>query len=662
MSGTHPVYTRPQFVDSSVPLPTSRPPPTRTPTRAGPSLRRGKTLTRPERGVAPVPLINPPATLSSGVLPSVIATPTSAFDTWTIFSHVVTFWAPPILLSNLGGMHDKPTRQAWREKVALCFIALVLGGIIGFATVGLDRVLCPPSSSSNPTVYVRVGTVPGTLGIRGLQFNVSNADPINGVDFLKLSQSMPGADITNFFTRTSSDFPACKGLSYMVASDSPCAKGSCPLGPLSSSTFNTAHIKNTTFRVGYAWEQVANLTTYFVLDGVVLNMSPYMTAHPSAIPDDSVDLAIRTLLEGGRTSSGKDGTRLFYSRTDLRSTVPCLLERYNAGRIDKITPGCFISNLFLYAGLIVILGLVLARFAMACVFSWFISARLSAPPKNLSRTVISPSVLPEGANVAMDNTSGTAPWAKGPRKVGNNKILKPNRSFSPSPSSTTLVSTGSQSGTSPTISMTQIGAELFCVCLVTCYSEGEDSLRTTLDSISNTSYSDNRKLLFVVADGMITGAGEKRSTPDICVSLLEADPRFGTPTPMSYIAVGSGSKRQNRAMVYAGHYSMLMISTLGGREITYDVNIAVSGRRTPTVIVVKCGTEAEASSDKKPGNRGKRDGQLILMNFFSRVTYNDRMTPLDFELFRKIHALMGVTPDYFEACLMASSYSPPLSP
>jgi chitin synthase len=40
------------------------------------------------------------------------------------------------------------------------------------------------------------------------------------------------------------------------------------------------------------------------------------------------------------------------------------------------------------------------------------------------------------------------------------------------------------------------------------------------------------------------------------------------------------------------------------------------------------------------------------MNFFSRVTYNDRMTPLDFDLFRKIHVLMGVTPDFFEVCLM----------
>jgi chitin synthase len=45
------------------------------------------------------------------------------------------------------------------------------------------------------------------------------------------------------------------------------------------------------------------------------------------------------------------------------------------------------------------------------------------------------------------------------------------------------------------------------------------------------------------------------------------------------------------------------------------------------------------------------------MNFFSRVTYNDRMSPLDFDLFRKIHILTGVTPDFFEVCLMVRNDS-----
>ena len=69
------------------------------------------------------------------------------------------------------------------------------------------------------------------------------------------------------------------------------------------------------------------------------------------------------------------------------------------------------------------------------------------------------------------------------------------------------------------------------------------------------------------------------------------------------------------------------------------------------ILVVKCGGPEEQGKPKA-GNRGKRDSQLILMNFFSRVTYNDRMTPLDYDLFQKITYLMNATPDYFELCLM----------
>jgi chitin synthase len=84
-----------------------------------------------------------------------------------------------------------------------------------------------------------------------------------------------------------------------------------------------------------------------------------------------------------------------------------------------------------------------------------------------------------------------------------------------------------------------------------------------------------------------------------------------------------------------------------------DPAVSRNGHRTPTIIVVKCGMPNEVR-DKKPGNRGKRDSQLILMNFFSRVTYNDRMSPLDFDIFRKVQVLMGVTPDFFEVVLMVS--------
>lgn len=463
-----------------------------------------------------------------------------------------------------------------------------------------------------------------TLSIHGWVFNVSTSVTQQNVDFYKISALLPGQDITSLFTRTASDYPACTS-SARFASTPYCNTtdtSSCPLKQLGESTFEALRIQNTSLQEGYSWGQVAMLHDYMVIDGVVLNMGPYLQSNPKPIEGDEVDFVIRQVISN-QSSSGKDATRLFYNRDTPRKAIDCLQTRYAAGRIDRITPGCFVANLFLYASLVVILAVVLARFAMACVFNWFLSAKLVRPPKDLARTAISPAVMPEGANISVYNRTGTAPWADSKK---TNKLGKPRQN-----------SPANGQAPEPLISLSRIGAELFTVCLVTCYSEGEDSVRGTVESIAATNYSDKRKLIWIVCDGMITGQGEKMSTPDICVSMLDADPRFGNPMPMGYIAVGSGAKRENRAMIYAGHY------------------VSKNGHRTPTIIVVKCGMPGEAK-DKKPGNRGKRDSQLILMNFFSRVTYNDRMSPVDYDLFRKIQTLMGVTPDYFETVLMVRSY------
>ncbi|KAH9940523.1 glycosyltransferase family 2 protein [Epithele typhae] len=616
-----------KYDPSDVPIQTTRQP------QPSGTVRRAKTLIRPERSVAPVPLINSSA--QTGIQAAAAAKDGPPLDAWRIFSRIITFWAPAFVLESIGGLDDKQKRQAWREKIALCFIIAVLCGIVGFITVGFQKVLCP-DTAQYVSQFSPKGSVAQVLGVQGWQTNITSFPA--GVNMTALLQS-PGQDITTLFSRTANQYSACNGVNFRAGVETPCSSTtSCPLGPLTASNLQSLGMVNTSLIVGYDWDQVAELQNYFVIDGAVLNMNSYMALHPTSIPSDNVDAAIRSVLTTMPGSSGRDATRLFFYRSELKAAVPCLVERYFAGNIDKITPGCVVSQLVLYAGLIVVLSLVLLRFAMACIFNWFMSSRLAGPPDTLTlnRSAISPAVMPEGANISIDNLNGTAPWA-GPG--GGKRLLKPTSgkgAHSLASSNSTLVNRDSGGAAAPIMSLAQIGAELFAVCLITCYSEGEDSLRTTLDSISTTSYSDARKLMFIVADGMITGAGEKRSTPDICVSLLEADPRFGNPVPMSYAAVGSGSKGENRAMVYAGHYT-------------------VAGRRTPTVIIVKCGTEHEAATDKKPGNRGKRDSQLILMNFFSRVTYNDRMSPLDFDLFRKVHVLMGITPDFFEVCLMVDA-------
>ncbi|TIC04513.1 hypothetical protein E3Q10_01332 [Wallemia mellicola] len=537
---------------------------------------------------------------------------------WHYTALVLTFFVPEPLLKLFVDTPAK--RQAWREKVSLCLICAFLAGIVGFICMGVDRVLCPSSQGTMDTQFERVGMKSGTVSIAGKNYVTNQADA-SDVDFKALGEGSPGIDLTNYFRRPSPD--KCSNIDSAYATVDTCAKGAdCKYDAPTDSVISSLGLSDDHTLAGYSWSNATARRNMMVIDGKVLNLTPYIVRQVHKLDDDPVDKAIRRVLFSDDTSGGKDATKLFYSTKALKDAVPCLTERYLAGYIDHMSPGCFASQLFLYAALIVILGVVFARFIMACLFNWYLAKKFTEPPKNMSRAVVSPSVMPSGANISVNNKQGTAPWASdGAEPKSSKKAAKMAKYRSLVPDD-------------PVISAAQVGTELFTCCLITCYSEGFDSIATTVESISASDYSDQRKLIFIVADGMITGHGEKMSTPDICVSMIEPDPRFGNPMPMAYLAVGNGRKQENRAMVYAGHYK------------------SKNGHRTPTIILVKCGTEDEAANDPKPGNRGKRDSQIVLMNFFSRVTYNDRMTPLDYDLFRKIHTLMGVTPDYFETIFM----------
>lgn len=564
------------------------PPANFVPTRA---LTRGKTLTRPDRFVPPAPLINPNSTgknttgavvttkLINGV--PTLVTEEPFWDPWAFFVYAVTFWAPGFLLKSCSKLDDRAKQRAWKEKVALCMIIVVMGGAVAFLTIGLTRVLCPVSTGKGPATFTRLGTEGGEsirfelgrggaddfsflgfLGIEGWNFNVSGATGTTP-DLLRLAKALSGQDITGFFDQSTQIPASCKGKTARYATSNLCTTATsttCPFGAPSPSLFKSLGISNSTLQVGFDWDQAAEYKNYMVLDGIVLNMNSYLFANPSAIPNDPVDEAIRFVLLKMDGTGGKDATRIFYNEPLLIGSAGCIQDRYRAGHIDKITPGCFASELFLYFSLIVILAVVLTRLGMAFIFKWFLAGKLVREPKVSGRKVISPNVMPEGANVDVGNTTGAAPWSNGTPREGmrlrkgaggreKEKVEEPSL----------------ESGM---ISMASIGAELFCVCLVTCYSEGEEGIRITLDSIAATDYSDARKLLFIVCDGIVTGGGEKQNTPDIVVGMLERDERFGEPIGMSYEAVAEGSKGNNMALVYAGHYSELA-SLIRYQEMEY---------------------------------------------------------------------------------------------
>ncbi|CCE85995.1 Piso0_005639 [Millerozyma farinosa CBS 7064] len=182
------------------------------------------------------------------------------------------------------------------------------------------------------------------------------------------------------------------------------------------------------------------------------------------------------------------------------------------------------------------------------------------------------------------------------------------------------------------------------MCLVTCYSEDKDGLRTTLDSVATTDYPNSHKFIFVVCDGLIKGSGNDFTTPEIALSMMTD---FTIPPdevqPYSYVAVAQGSKRHNMAKVYAGFYK-------------YDDSTVPPEKqqRVPVITVVKCGTVDEAHSPK-PGNRGKRDSQIILMSFLQKVMFDERMTDLDYEMLNNIWRVTGLMAEFYEVVLMVDA-------
>ncbi|KAJ1728435.1 hypothetical protein LPJ61_004033 [Coemansia biformis] len=542
----------------------------------GATLRRGRTLVRGDRRQEVAPMI---------------AKEKRKLTPWVIYSRIVTFWAPGVLLAKLGKMPEAGMQQAWREKIALVSLIVLVCAAVVYLTIFLSITFCPQSvaKSQGNTFSYGDASNPNVIGIDGKAYSTEGATWQATLAF----KPAPGQDMTPFFSFPIPD--ACKKpelAGLRASTQDVCGgnngNGGCPLGTRGDATIKANNFTRLVGRqVGYDWDQVKG--GFFVINGKVVNLTPYLKSVGSPRQGDLLDEAIFAAADGGLV----DATLLFQRTSQMKAAADCLAARFTAGILAKESPGCFATNLFNYVALIIIGGIVLTRFFMAVIFQYVLSWQLvRRPPRS--------KVQPISYNAA-------APWSGKKPQTGGAKVN---------------VGKGEED-------------ELFTIMLVTCYSEGDESIRGTCDSLCGTDFSDARKLLFIIADGIIKGSGNDRTTPDICIDLIEQDDAFTDPQPCSYLAVAAGSKQHNMAKVYCGHYR-------------------VGDHRTPAMVVVKCGAPAEQDAPK-PGNRGKRDSQMILMNFFSRVLFNDRMTPLDYDLFRKVHHLTGATPDLFEIVLMVDA-------
>ena len=523
-------------------------------------------------------------------------------DCWSCTSKCMTIWACSCLLDRCG-IKTNPVQQAWREKMALVIIIFIACVAVGFLTFGFTTVVCNEDDNYFPSDVVATKTEGATRWyiIKGDIWNIPEAykpydHPSSPSDPFP---ALAGKDISVFFPDTTDCFIAGFPVSFK------CKNPAYPFDHCHSpSIIGVGKGMDYMGKVAFSWKDVRD-TNRFVINGEVYDAGIYI----DQIPLDSLNRPLGDKVDQMiRESIGKDGTKAF--STLPKSTLKCVRALFYIGRLDVKNIGCLATDIVLYISLVVILAIVLLKFFLALVYAWFMGVHL----KNVKKMDI--------AEQEQDNGQRGSRFA---HALNRNPMIRTN----------TQNTFNSYNSFNKKLNSTNSN-KMYTVLLVTCYSEDEVGLRTTLDSLTAMKYDDSQKLLFIIADGLITGSGNGKSTPEILIDLIELDPRADYPPQAhSYVALADGKKRNNMAQVYAGHYLS-------------------QGHRVPVILVVKCGTMAEAKNPK-PGNRGKRDSQIILMSFFSKVIFDDRMTPLDYEMFRRIHMLTGVTPDVFELVLMVDA-------
>jgi hypothetical protein len=63
------------------------------------------------------------------------------------------------------------------------------------------------------------------------------------------------------------------------------------------------------------------------------------------------------------------------------------------------------------------------------------------------------------------------------------------------------------------------------------------------------------------------------------------------------------------------------------------------------MVIVKVGKPTERS---KPGNRGKRDSQILLLHYLNRVHFDAPMSPLELEIYHQMRNVIGIDPAFYE--------------
>ncbi|CAO3619818.1 unnamed protein product [Mucor hiemalis] len=510
---------------------------------------------------------------------------------WLWFVWAVTFWIPSLFLIKCGRMKRKDVRIAWREKVALCAIITFMCGFVIWFLVFFGSLICPKQHVFSISELNSHGSSDdGYVAIRGEVFNLGNFAPHHLPSVVPTSSVLTyaGKDATDLFPVQVSDL--CDNVSPYVSLDYT-QNYTDPNAQYHDFRYNSGD-----YRPNWYYDQMTLLRRNYKVGNMGVEMKGLLDQAKGSYTLNGVkqnriwavienrvyDITQYTL--GGRYLSAPPGEAIpadvnvnfmDQSVVDLfqQNAGTDITEKFNnlpLNSAQKYRELVCLRNLYFA-------GLVDDRNSTKCQFSTYFL---------LAVTICLCIVIFFKFLAAL--------------RVGSPKVPEE--------------------------------LEKFVICQVTCYTEDEESLRKTIDSLATLRYDDKRKLIVVICDGMIIGSGNDRPTPRIVLDIFGVDPQVD-PEALSFLSVGEGMKQHNRAKLYSGLYE------IGGHVVPY-------------LVIAKVGGPNER---QKPGNRGKRDSQLVLMQFLNRLQYDAPMNPMQLEMYHQMINVIGVNPIFYEYVLMVDA-------
>ncbi|KAJ1516134.1 hypothetical protein HMI55_002909 [Coelomomyces lativittatus] len=494
---------------------------------------------------------------------------------WVMLTWTLTWWIPSFLLSSCGGMKRDDIRMAWREKVAIFFLILFCCAVQLFFIIGLGQLVCPRQNILNLSelYYKSTDEVP-LVGIYGgiYDLNYFFSRPYHSSDLMR---SFGGFDITAGFPRTPAYY--------------------CEYAKKNNPNFPSLYNNQTTIANGTYIQTRHRLFYDRDLFGAqrLIDYSLKLGVKKLIGWDPNTVKSLSTSTTNGRLRKMFIVKDRVYDLQPYADTLgdakqdffPSGLMEYLNGKpgIDLTQDSYFMKAWQSDASLrqcfnnLFVVGVVDYRKSAQCLFSNYVLVSFSAL---LALIIVS-------------------------------KFFAALQLSSPG---------------------TPEEHDKFVILQVPCYTENEDSLRKTIDSLATLDYDDKRKLLLLVCDGNIMGSGNDRPTPRIVLDILGI-PSSTDPPALAFQSIGEGSKQYNMGKVYSGLYG-------------------VQGHLVPYLVVVKVGMPNEMV---RPGNRGKRDSQMILMRFLNKVCFDAPMSPLELDIYHHIKNVIGVNPAFYEYCLMVDA-------